>query len=218
MFYEHVGLVMNMVFLIGFFFFKLFSLLNLQVNGSELAFVYLLACENDFRYQSLLFCFILHLKACLESRIWNEVIYDWIGSQNLCPAFMTMLLQLLLMLLLTSPWIKRKDRLALIILYSNQLVLFFSPLFLVQYQLILSVTLQAITPGILGGIFKGLKGGRGENDVDVSSSIGQSSFVKLEDFFSKDPFIDPLASPGADKQVELDIGPRSLHSSLIDCS
>lgn len=87
-----------------------------------------------------------------------------------------------------------------------------------QYQLILSVTLQAITPGILGGIFKGLKGGRGENDVDVSSSIGQSSFVKLEDFFSKDPFIDPLASPGADKQVELDIGPRSLHSSLIDCS
>jgi len=33
------------------------KLMNLQVNGCELAFISLLACENDYRYQSFAFLF-----------------------------------------------------------------------------------------------------------------------------------------------------------------
>ena len=60
---------------------------------------------------------------------------------------------------------------------------------------------QGTSPRILGGILKGLKGGKVENDADSSSSMDRS----LKGFFSKDPFLGPLATAG-DKEIELSIG------------
>lgn len=133
-----------------------------MVNGSELAFISLLACENDFRIPESLPC--LHDKVVAAAAD------------------------------------------AAISLSMNQ------------------KKSQATTPRILGGIFKGLKGGRAENDFDVSSSIDQSTFGKIEDFFSKDPFVDPLATPAADKEVVLniddividDVLPVSSSSSVVN--
>lgn len=133
-----------------------------MVNGSELAFISLLDCENDFRIPDSLPC-----------------LHDNVVAAAADAAI--------------SLSMNQKKR-------------------------------QATTPGILGGIFKGLKGGRADNDADVSSSIDLSSFVKLEDIFSKDPFVDPLATPADDKEVELniddividDVLPVSSSSSIVN--
>jgi len=66
-----------------------------------------------------------------------------------------------------------------------------------------------MVPGILGGIVKGLKGGK-PSQTNVTRSPA-SDFGNLEDIFFKPLLPDPLPTVDvADKEVELDIG---LHFS-----
>ncbi|ONK62514.1 uncharacterized protein A4U43_C07F4870 [Asparagus officinalis] len=123
-----------------------------MVNGSELAFISLLACENDFRIPESLPC--LHDKVVAAAAD------------------------------------------AAISLSMNQ------------------KKRQSTASGILGGIFKGLKGGRAENDSDVSRSFDKSSSEKLEDSFSRDPFAESLATPTNDKEVELSIDDIMIDEEL----
>jgi len=70
-----------------------------------------------------------------------------------------------------------------------------------------------MVPGILGGIVKGLKGGK-PSQTDVTKSPA-SNYGNLEDIFFKPLLPDPLPTVDiADNKVELDIG---LHFSLTWC-
>lgn len=87
----------------------------------------------------------------------------------------------------------------------------FTPL--TSFSISLTILVQTMVPGILGGIVKGLKGGK-PSQTDVTKSAA-SNFGNLEDIFFKPPFPDPLPTVDiADNKVELDIG---LHFSLTWC-
>jgi len=74
----------------------------------------------------------------------------------------------------------------------------------------LTILVQTMVPGILGGIVKGLKGGK-PSQTDVTKSPA-SDFGNLEDIFFKPLLPDPLPTVDvADNKVELDIG---LHFCL----
>lgn len=79
---------------------------------------------------------------------------------------------------------------------------------------------QTTVPAILGGIVKGLKGGKA-SPADLTK-ISTSNFGHLEDIFFKPPLLDsPLTVVVEDnKEMELDIGFLAkipLHFSLFFC-
>lgn len=63
---------------------------------------------------------------------------------------------------------------------------------------------QGTAPGILGGIVKGLKGGKAVNPVDLYT---KSAFDHLEDIFLKSPHSGLSTSMDPENVLELDIGP-----------
>lgn len=70
-------------------------------------------------------------------------------------------------------------------------------------------------PGILGGIVKGLKGGK-TSQTDMTK-ISTSNFGYLEDIFFKPSLPDslPTAAVTDDKEVDLDIGLHFFFKFLI---
>ncbi|KAF8397271.1 hypothetical protein HHK36_016182 [Tetracentron sinense] len=113
-------------------------------NGSELAFISLLAFENDFRIPEFLPC--LHDKVLAAAA---DSAFSFSSNQ------------------------KKK---------------------------------QGTTPGILGGIIKGFKGGKVRHTVDTTESLSKSNFMHLESIFSRVPYADPSTTITAEQEVaELNI-------------
>ena len=55
----------------------------------------------------------------------------------------------------------------------------------------LSLALQGTAPGILGGIVKGLKGGKVSNATDLVAN-SKSNLNQLEQIFKRNPFSEPV--------------------------
>lgn len=115
-----------------------------MVNGNEVAFLSLVACENDFRLPESLPC--LHDKVLAAAAD------------------------------------------AAISLSTNQ------------------KKRQNTTPGIIGGLIRGLKGDKAEKDTNSVDKISRTSFTEqLEVFFSRVPFSDPSATmDGQENELTID--------------
>lgn len=132
------------------------------VNGCEVAFISLLACENDFRLPESLPC--LH----------DKVLAAAADAANTH--------------------------------YSSQR------------------NKQEIPSRILSGFIKGLKGTRAESSGDISNNSVMSRYDNVEDYFLKDPFLEP--SRGVTDQeveltvddIEIDDNPSAISSSNASIS
>ena len=71
-----------------------------------------------------------------------------------------------------------------------------------------NMLLQVIGPGILGGIVKGLKGGKADHNLDLSGTP-KSTLNQLEGIFMKSPPSDSPHPVDHQEIVELDIGSAS---------
>lgn len=88
----------------------------------------------------------------------------------------------------------------------------------------LSLVSQGTAPGILGGIVKGLKGGKVSNAADLVAN-SKSNLNHLEQIFRRNPFPEPVLFTKDDQIIvdELDIGlPFSftsicVHLILLSC-
>ncbi|XP_020578805.1 uncharacterized protein LOC110023645 isoform X2 [Phalaenopsis equestris] len=135
-----------------------------MVNGSEVAFISLLACENDFRIPESL--------PSLHDKVLAAAADNAIA------------------------------------LYANQ------------------KNKQDTSSRILSGLIKGLKGSRAESNSDTSDFTVRSSSDKVEDYFLKDPFLEPSPSTTNNHKVELSIDdieiddnrPQASSSSNVSCS
>lgn len=140
--------------------------------------------------------------------MWNkeekvELFYSVLGVWIDCLVFTIKFSQPLLMPLLRSLQIRRKNRFE-----SRWFVVFrilkFPPL--KNHLISFTIFIQTTVPGILGGIVKGLKGGK-TSQAD-STKIQTSNFGYLEDIFFKPSFPDslPTVAVADEKEVHLDIG------------